>query len=183
MNDEEIVRLLKNRDETALTEINNKYGNKCRAIAKEILGSDSDAQECFNDVLLRVWNNVPEKTPEKLGAYLATLARNDALDKYRGQRRKKSIPPEQTEPLENLENMAVYDRKPGDEEAAAEKIARFLSEISAEKRNAFILRYYYELTEKEIGKKMGLPTGTVSSYISRTKKALKKQLQKEGIQV
>ena len=159
MNDEEIVRLLKNRDETALTEINNKYGNKCRAIAKEILGSDSDAQECFNDVLLRVWNNVPEK------------------------RRKKSIPPEQTEPLENLENMAVYDRKPGDEEAAAEKIARFLSEISAEKRNAFILRYYYELTEKEIGKKMGLPTGTVSSYISRTKKALKKQLQKEGIHV
>lgn len=183
MNDEEIVRLLGEKDETALTALNTKYGPKCRAIARDILGSDPDAEECFNDVLLKVWNNVPAKTPEKLGAYVAKLTRNAALDKYREQRRKKSIPPEMVELLENCEDIADRGDDPADAGEVAEKIAEFLAGISAEKRKTFILRYYYELTEKEISQKTGLPAGTVSSYLSRTKKALKKRLQKEGVSI
>lgn len=183
MTENEIVRLLNARDETALTALKEKYGAKCLRVAKDILGNDSDAEECLNDALLKIWNNVPEETPEKLGAYVATVTRNAALDRYRGQRREKNIPPEKLEPLNICDEVAVYDDDPADAEAVAEKIASFLSGISAEKRKMFILRYYYELTEKEISEKTGIPVGTVSSSVSRTRKELRKHLLKEGITI
>ena len=49
MEDTHIIELYFNRDEAALQETNVKYGAYCFRIAKNILESREDSEECVND--------------------------------------------------------------------------------------------------------------------------------------
>ena len=49
MDDKKIVDLFIKRDESALTETEQKYGRYCHFVANTILGSDEDSEECVND--------------------------------------------------------------------------------------------------------------------------------------
>lgn len=53
MDDSAIVDLYFERDESAITETDKKYGEYCRTIARNILLSNQDAEECVNDTWLR----------------------------------------------------------------------------------------------------------------------------------
>lgn len=83
MKDEEIVRLYWQRDEAALTATQEKYGGFCRGIARNILGSEQDAQECWNDLLSRAWASIPPQRPQRLQVWLGRVVRNLALDRWR----------------------------------------------------------------------------------------------------
>ena len=58
IDDKRILLMLNNRDEQALKESVQLYGALCRSVARNILGSDEDAEECLNDALLRVWQAI-----------------------------------------------------------------------------------------------------------------------------
>ena len=81
MEEREILALLEARSETALDRLTEQYAPLCRQIAREILGSPEDAEECWNDALLRLWNSVPPERPRHLRAYLAKLTRHAAIDR------------------------------------------------------------------------------------------------------
>lgn len=59
MEDKEIIKLYFDRSEAALEKTAEKYGAFCHAVAKNILGSDADAEECVNDAYLVLWNKIP----------------------------------------------------------------------------------------------------------------------------
>lgn len=61
--DKEILQLLYHRDEQALKETVKQYGALCLSVARNILGSQEDAEECLNDALLAVWNAIPPERP------------------------------------------------------------------------------------------------------------------------
>ena len=65
MEDREIVALYWDRSEAAVAETQARYGPYCLAIARRILGSGEDAEECVNDVWLAAWNSIP---PHRRGA-------------------------------------------------------------------------------------------------------------------
>lgn len=56
MNDREILDLLCERDERALSRITRQYGKACRNLAAKLLHSEQDAEEVFNDALMQIWN-------------------------------------------------------------------------------------------------------------------------------
>ena len=67
IDDKRILLMLNNRDEQALAVIAEQYGALCRTVARDILGSEQDAEECLNDALLQIWNAIPPAQPEKHG--------------------------------------------------------------------------------------------------------------------
>ena len=71
MQDSQLLALFQSRDETALKEAELRFGAQCRGIAKRILGNSEDAEECWNDVLLRLWNTIPPAKPQYLAAYIS----------------------------------------------------------------------------------------------------------------
>ena len=83
MEDEKIVMLYFERNETAIRETEQKYGKYCYAIAYNILHSREDSDECVNDTLNRAWNAIPPERPTKLRSFLARITRNVAIDRYR----------------------------------------------------------------------------------------------------
>ena len=68
MKDEEILRLYRERSETALTETERQYGALCGTIARNILRNRQDAEECVNDTVSRrrsreVWRLIWDALP------------------------------------------------------------------------------------------------------------------------
>lgn len=59
MEDIQIIDLYWARDQMAITATAEKYGSYCTAMARNILTSEQDAEECVNDTWLRAWNSMP----------------------------------------------------------------------------------------------------------------------------
>ena len=83
MDDRKIVELYWKRDETAISETENKYGRFCYSISYNILRNREDSQECVNDTYLGAWNAMPPHKPEILPAFLGKIARRLSLKKWR----------------------------------------------------------------------------------------------------
>lgn len=83
MEDEKIIVLLNERSESAIALLREKYEGYCLTIAKNILPCREDAEEVVSDIWLRLWNAIPPEQPGNLRLYVARIARNLALDRYR----------------------------------------------------------------------------------------------------
>ena len=58
MEDEKIIELFFARSETAIRELDSKYGKVCYSISYNILNNNLDAEECVNDAYLGTWNAI-----------------------------------------------------------------------------------------------------------------------------
>lgn len=77
MEDEAIIELFFARSESAIKELDLKYGKVCCKISSNILHSLQDAEECINDAYLGVWNTIPPERPNPLLAFLCKIVRNE----------------------------------------------------------------------------------------------------------
>jgi RNA polymerase sigma-70 factor (ECF subfamily) len=178
VNDNEMIQLLFERSETVISQIEEKYKKQCMRVARNILHNEQDAEECFNDALLRLWNTVPPNQPGSLYAYLSVITRNIALDRYKylsADKRK-----ETDLVFEELEN-CISDSDAFEENELAEHINEFLSNEEAENRKIFMLRYYEATSLSDISKMLSLPEASVKMRLSRMRKRLKKLLVKKGV--
>ncbi len=81
------------RSETAIAELDNKYGAVSTRVACNITGNREDAKECVNDAYLGVWNTVPPAKPNPLVAYLLRIVRNIAVNRFiHNSRQKRNLP-------------------------------------------------------------------------------------------
>ena len=62
MRDKEIIDLFFERSEQAIAALSDEYGAAVRCVAKNILGSHQDAEECESDAYLGCWNSIPRRT-------------------------------------------------------------------------------------------------------------------------
>ena len=102
MEDHEIVQLYWERDERAIGESEKKYGGLCRSVALRVLENIEDSEECVSDTWLRSWNVIPPQRPNLLGAFLARITRNLALDRWRASHAAKRYGGETALALEEL---------------------------------------------------------------------------------
>lgn len=183
MEDSEILKLYKDRDEKALAEAKSKYGENCKSIAYNILRNRQDAEEVMSDALLSSWNSVPDAEPKLLGAYLYRITRNLALKRYRDSRRIKRMGDTVTQSLCEIEECLPSSFNVSDEleaRALSDIINTFLSGLDTDERRIFILRYFSGMTEKDVSEKLGISRGKTRSSLKRIRENLSKMLKKEG---
>lgn len=183
MDDKDIVKLFFGRNEQALSEASRKYKHYCTSIAENILGNHEDAEECFNDALMKTWESVPPRDPEYLSAYLAKITRNIALDKYKASRTEKRgggkvevVFDEISEYLEGEDNVELTAEK----NILLAEIDAFLEKLPEQKRRMFVLRYSFCESVSEIAGRFGVSENYVSVNINRVGKKLAAHLRKRG---
>ena len=182
MQDNEIIELFFARDEKALSETGSKYGKNLLGIAKNMLGSKEDAEECVNDTYLAVWNNIPPEKPASLFAYISRIVRNTALTRLRdnsAQKRGKSM----TVCIDELEEILPDNESVFDSIAASELaslINRFLRSCDEDQRDIFILRYYGYMQISDIAKKYGFTQSRVKMTLKRCRDKLAEYLERNG---
>lgn len=185
MEDREIIELFFARQESALEETGKKYGSILTHISENILRDAQEAQECYNDMLLGAWNQIPPARPDNLLAYLAKCIRYISLGRvdYRQAAKRNAEIVELTQELENGGFVSGMEDNRYEEGEIAGLISRFLKEKSYEKRVVFMRRYWYGDTIAEIAKQMQITQGKVKTILFRLRNELKEYLIKEGVHI
>lgn len=182
MEDRKIIELFFERSEKAIEECGKKYGRYCHSVAYSVLASNEDAEEVVNDTYLRAWNAIPPQKPSKLGAFLARIARNLALDRYDARRKDleniaaEAVLDELADCLPDTEGLSVTD-----ELVLRGAVDSFLASLGERTRTVFMRRYWYMLPIGEIAQMSGMTEPNVKITLHRTRKAFKEHLEKEGI--
>ena len=102
LDDEEIVELYWQREERAIRETDAKYGSYLNTVALHIVHDALDCEECLNDTYIGAWNAMPPSRPQALKAFLTTIMRRVAVNRYHKNALKKHVPSEMTVSLSEL---------------------------------------------------------------------------------
>lgn len=186
MEDQQIVELFWRRDQAAVTETARKYGRYCHAIAYNILHNREDSEECVNDTYLNAWRAMPPQRPERLSAFLGKIARNLSLkrwEKYHAEKRGAGQAALALDELAECVPASGSVEQAIDGLALAEVLDRFLASLPAERRKIFMRRYWYLSSIKEIAAEFGVSQSKVKMSLLRSREALRKTLEKEGIEL
>lgn len=159
------------------------------AICYRFTNDAADAEDITQEVFLKVYRNLGSFDPQK-GAFqtwITTLTRNMLVDNYRRTRldRMSDSLDESATGEEDGPSMAerLADPRPNQEQHYAGlelqvRIQGALSQLSAELREAVILRDLEDMDYKEIAVVLKIPEGTVKSRISRGRGELARLLQR-----
>ena len=186
MDDERIVELYWDRDESAISESSLKYGAYCTSIAHNILFNMADAEECVNDTWLHAWNAIPPHRPSILSAFLGKITRNLSFDRYKRIHREKRGGSNIEEALDELgECVSGNDNteRHWEMKELIKEINQFLHALPEDKRYMFVLRYWYADSISEIASRLNMSENNVSVSLNRVRSKLKAHLIERGFDV
>jgi RNA polymerase sigma-70 factor (ECF subfamily) len=184
-----LVASIAQGDASALAELYDRHADAVYRAAFRRLGDRQLAEEVLQDTYVALWNRAELFDPSagSLLAWLATIARNRAVDRLRALgRRPTAVPLSAVLPTEEGDEQGIERTiaagellgaapAPPDPEEVVEagqlrdRIREALSGIPAPERQVLELAYYGELTQSEIAARLGWPLGTVKT---RTRRAL-----------
>ena len=183
MEDEKIIQLYLNRNETAIIQTAEKYGSRLRAISYGITGDRETSEECENDTYLETWNRIPPSEPKNyFYAFLAKIIRALSIDRCRERTRLKrhSYIVEFTDELEMCIPSVNDVADDVESKLLGEAISRYLHTLSDEKQIMFIRRYFYLDTVSEIANRLSISDSKVKTTLFRVRNELRDYLIKEG---
>ena len=152
-----------------MTLLYDRYSSIVYGVALRVLGDTGAAEDVLQEVFLQLWRNPGtfDSSRGNLGAWLAVIARNRAIDGLRKRR-----------PETDIADMvvSVEPDMAGDAERtrAMEKVRGALGNMPAAQRSALEMAYFEGLTHIEIAAKTGEPLGTIKTRIRTALLALRK---------
>ena len=184
MNDKDIIELFLERNESAISETDRKFRQYCRKTAQNILGNESDAEEAVNEAYLGLWNSIPPHIPENLAAYLGRITRNISLKILRSRKTMKHGGGEAELVFDELEECVKSPQNIEKDIEMSELggfINKFLEQLPDTERRVFMCRYWYFDSISDISQRFGFSQSKVKSMLMRTRKKLRKMLEKEEL--
>jgi len=161
-----LLRRVAARDEAAFAALYKRTSAKLYGVIARIL-TKSDAGEALQDAYLRVWERAGDFDAAKGSplAWMATIARNRALDEVR-RVRPASLEEmsESFEPsAETVDPLAARERS-----EALRALTDCLSKLEDEKRAILLLAYYHGASREALAKRFGRPVPTIKTWLHRS---------------
>lgn len=186
LDDAEIVELYWQRDEYAIAATDTKYKKHLMAVAHNIVHDLQDCEECLNDTYVGTWNAIPPARPTALRAFLTTIMRRIAINRYYSNQKATRVPSEMTVALSEIEAF-TDDGTSVEQEADARRIgqviSRYLRTLTKRQRYIFMSRYYVASTVDSIASSLHVSRSTVNKQLALMRKGLKQALESEGYNV
>lgn len=168
----------KKGDAEAFSALVETYETSVYRLALRMCGNAHDAEEVTQEAFLAAWKGLPAFRGEsKFSSWLYQLTSNAAIDFLRREKRHRGATP-----IEEEVDLAA----PGTPQQAAEEaelreaLQQALDALTPEHRQIFLLRQMQQMSYEEIGRLLGLESGTVKSRLSRAKKQLRQILTQRG---
>ena len=167
--DTELMAGLKAGDEGSLAQLYDRYSGIVYSVALRVLADTAAAEDILQEIFLQLWRNpeVFDGRRGSLGAWLAVISRNRAIDVVRKRRPEVELD-EIVVPLEcSLEDDTERKR-------LVERVRSALGMMPALQRAALEMAFFQGLTHTEIAEKTGEPLGTIKTRIRSGLLALRK---------
>jgi RNA polymerase sigma-70 factor (ECF subfamily) len=155
------------RDTTAFAALYKQTSAKLYGVVSRILPRADAAAEALQEAYVRIWEKAGDFDPARGSplAWMATIARNRALDEVR-RVRPGSLEdlPESFEPAaEEVDPLAARERS---ETLAA--LVNCLQALDEERRSAVLLAYYRGFSREALAKRFGRPVPTIKTWLHRS---------------
>ncbi len=160
------------------------YSTLVYRTAYSYVNNHDDAKDIVQETFLKVYlhiGNYRGLEPKNITALLIIYTRNTALDFLRKQKvRGKNIPLQYTNEEETKEYLIPDPGETPEEmllrKSAAEELASYIDRLPEAQRDAIVLKYRYDLKEREIAEILKISEAAVSSRLNRAKVKLGKML-------
>lgn len=175
--DDDFVRKLQDGDtDTALTELEQKYGRRIYHFVNGMVRDTHLAQDVVQEVFEKVLRKHDHYRPgTNFRAWLFEIARNQALTALRARQRL----PRPVSSLPRTEEVDLLDSLPAENTNRDLEEAEFMTAFHAavndlpeHYRSVFDLCVQRGMPYQDAGRELGLPTGTVAIRIMRARKRL-----------
>jgi RNA polymerase sigma-70 factor (ECF subfamily) len=155
-----LVSAIRSGDESAMGALYDRYSGLVYSVALRVLGDTGAAEDVLQEVFMQLWRNpgVFDSTRGNLGAWLAVITRNRAIDGLRKRHSEVDI----ADVIVSVEPDMSGDADRGH---AMEKVRGALGVMPAQQRSALEMAYFEGLSHSEIAAKTGEPLGTVKTRI------------------
>jgi RNA polymerase sigma-70 factor (ECF subfamily) len=163
----ELMRRVAARDSAAFATLYKLTQAKLHGVVARILTRGDMAGEVLQEVYVRIWEKAGDFDVEKGSpiAWMATIARNRALDEIR-RVRPTSLEdlPEGFEPAaEEIDPLGARDRS-----EKLNALMNCLKSLDEEKREAVLLAYYRGFSREALSKRLGRPVPTIKTWLRRS---------------
>ena len=155
------------RDAAAFAALYKQTNAKLYGVVARILTRGDAAADALQEIYVRIWEKAGEFDPLKGSplAWMATIARNRALDEVRRVRPVSlEDQPEGFEPAaEEIDPLAARERSEG-----LTALVDCLKALDEEKRAIVLLAYYRGSSREALAKRFGRPVPTIKTWLHRS---------------
>ena len=162
----ELLRRVAARDAAAFADLYRQTQSKLYGVVARILTRSDQSGEALQEAYVRIWEKAADFDPAKGSpiAWMATIARNRALDEIR-RVRPASLEdmPDGFEPASDVvDPLAARDRS---ERLAA--LLKCLGRLGDERRDVVLLAYYRGFSREALARRYGKPAPTIKTWLRR----------------
>ena len=183
--DSQLVDRCLHGEESAWEDLVKVHTRRVYAICYRFTGSDHQAQDLTQDVMLRVFRSLKSfrSGQGSFTVWLSRLTRNLLIDNYRRNKLERATDSIEAQLPMLEEKTAASGRTDGmlAGREASEALQAALQKLSPDLREAVILRDLEELEYKEIAQVLNVPEGTVKSRLNRGRAELARVLRKAQV--
>lgn len=159
-----------NGDADAVRPLIERYRKPLASLLNRALGASPDVDDLFQETWMRVVRSAHRYDPEqRFSSWLFAIAWNLVKDRWSRRVEHADVDlaamPAQSKSAE--EEVLESDR--------AERLRALVGRLPGRLAEALLLRYFEELSEKEMAERLGIPLGTVKSRIHHGLKQLAKE--------
>ena len=173
MDDNDIIQLYWDRNEQAIRITSDKYGHYCKAIARNILNNEEDAEECVQDAMLWLWENKDMLVIQSsLSNYLFSIVHHRAINRIKQQEVKSRVENYFYEEMQSL----IDDTNFYLIEELTIRIQEAVETLPESYKEAFVMHRFKNMSYKEIAEILGVSPKTIDYRIQQALKQLRIEL-------
>jgi RNA polymerase sigma-70 factor (ECF subfamily) len=168
VDDASLLARIAQRDQTALSQLYDRYAGVIHGLAFKSLRSTEESEEVVLDVFAQVWRIADRYDPHKgrTDTWIFTLARSRILDRVRKMQRSRSAatlsietaeihPP--ADAIDLFEASIIRERR--------HQVMMAMKGLPPEQKQVIDLAYFQGMSQREIAVKTGLALGTIKTRI------------------
>jgi RNA polymerase sigma-70 factor, ECF subfamily len=163
--DRELAHRFSSGDDESVKAVYERYGRAVHTVAYSIVRDSATAADVVQATFIKAWRAAGTFNPERdLGPWLYTIARRQAIDTLRRERRVEPAEPEVID---------VVELPPSLESAwEAWEVRLAVDQLPDDEREVVRLAWFVGLSHPEIADHLAVPVGTVKSRSHRAHKRL-----------
>jgi RNA polymerase sigma-70 factor (ECF subfamily) len=187
LTDQEIVVLARQGREAAYRELIGRYQRPVFSLIYRLVRDREKAEDLAQDTFIKVLNALDRYDPSyKFSSWIFKIAHNTSLDHLRKKEPQTlsldGSPHSETPSEIEASTIAVRSTEESPEAFAASRelgatLDKAIAKLRPEYRTAIVLCHVEGWAYEDIAETMGVPLGTVKTYIHRARNELKKELE------
>ncbi|CAN5843333.1 N/A [soil metagenome] len=163
--DRELARRFPAADDDVMRDVYARFGGSVHTVALSIVRERARAADVVQSTFLNAWRSAATFDPSRqLGPWLYAIARRQAIDSYRKERRLTVTDPD---------DLDVVDLPPSLERTwETFEVRAAVDALDPDEREVMRLAWFEDLTHPEIAVRLDIPVGTVKSRSHRAHRRL-----------